>query len=394
MVKHDVIVVGGGPGGSSAARQLARAGMSVVLLDKARFPRDKLCGGLISERSTKLLDRLFGNSIAPTYEHVSTGARIFYDHEPITHVKDHKTMRLTMRRTFDQMLLNAARAGGAAVREGIAVTAIAPDRRAVILESGEVLRADFIVGADGAASRVRKSVLPEAMDKHGFATGIEVEIPRALLRRECPDPEIYLGCVRWGYGWIFPKRETFTVGIAGLAKKNDDIRGAGRAFMQKALGFVPNEKLPGCPIPFGNHLRRPGLGNIVLVGDAAGFAEPITGEGIAFAMQSASYAAEAILEARQSGRPASAAERYIAHCRPLVRLFDDACLFRYLTFSEATQRHFAKFLQLSGNATNRYLEIVAADSDYRAFFRYLAKTAVTRFPRMVAAFSRDGFRRI
>jgi menaquinone-9 beta-reductase len=392
--RFDVIVVGGGPGGSSAARQLAWSGLSVVLLDKARFPRDKLCGGLISERSTKLLEHIFGDAIAPTYEHVSTGARLFYDTEPITHVKDYKTLRLTMRRTFDHALLNAARASGVDVREGIAVTAIAEDRRAVTLSTGEVLRADFIVGADGAASRVRKSVLPAAMDKHGFATGVEIEIPRALLRRECPDPEIYLGCIRWGYGWIFPKRETFTVGIAGLANKNDDIRGACRAFMQQVLGFVPQETLPGHPIPFGNHLKEPGVGNVLLVGDAAGFAEPITGEGIAFAMQSGAYAAEAIIETHKLASPNRAAERYIFRCQPLIQLFDDACLFRYLTFSQATQRHFAKLLQVSGNATKRYLDIVAADSDYRTFLRYLIKTALTRFPKIVATLSRDGFRKI
>lgn len=392
MAAHfDVIVVGGGPGGSSAARQLAQAGLSVVLLDKAHFPRDKLCGGLISERSAKLLDRIFGDAIAPSYEHVSNGARIFYGAEPIAHVKDYKPMRLTMRRTFDAALLTSAHASGVDVREGCTVTSIATDRQAVKLETGEMLQADFIVGADGAASRVRKSVLPAAMDKHGFATGIEIEIPRDALHRDCPDPEIYLGCVRWGYGWIFPKKETFTVGVAGLARKNGDLRGACRAFLLKVLGFVPNETLPGCPIPFGNHLKEPGVGNVLLVGDAAGFAEPITGEGIAFALQSASYAAQAIIEARESARPELAAERYFSHCRPLVQLFDDACLFRYLTFSQATQRHFAKLLQSSGSATKRYLEIVAADSDYRAFLRYLAKTAITRFPRTVVTLMRDRF---
>ena len=84
----DVIVVGGGPSGSAAAMQLADAGLSVVLLDKARFPRDKLCGGLISERSAKLIDRIFGNAVVPPYEYVSTGARFFFDGEPVTRSSD------------------------------------------------------------------------------------------------------------------------------------------------------------------------------------------------------------------------------------------------------------------------------------------------------------------
>ncbi len=384
QTRFDVIVVGGGPGGSSAAKQLACAGLSVVLVDKARFPRDKLCGGLISERSAKLLDRIFSDSIAPAYEHVSTGARVFFDGEPIARISDHKTLRLTMRRTFDHELLASARASGVAVREESAVTTVASDRASVTLDNGDILHADFIIGADGAASRVRKSVLPQAMDKHGFATGVEIEIPRAQLRRECSDPEIYLGCVRWGYGWIFPKRDTVTVGIAGLAQKNHDIRGACRTFMQRVLGFVPNQRLPGYPIPFGNHLKEPGVGNVLLVGDAAGFAEPITGEGIAFAMQSACYAADAILEARHAGQPTAAAKSYASRCKPLIRLFDDACLMRYLTFSKPTERYFVKLLQSSNSAAKRYMDIVAAESDYREYIRFLAKTAFLRFPKMVS----------
>ncbi len=382
--KVDAIVVGGGPGGSAAAKLLADAGLAVALIDKARFPRDKLCGGLISDRSAKLLDRIFGGTVAPAYEHVSTGARLFFDGKPIQRISDHKSLRLTMRRTFDHQLVEAVRAAGVDVREEAAVTAVAADTCSVTLEGGAVLRADFIIGADGAASRVRKSILPHAMDKRGFATGVEIEVPRARIRRECSDPEIHLGCVRWGYGWVFPKRDTLTVGVAGLAHKNEDIRGACRAFMRKVLGFVPDQKLPGYPIPFGNHLRQPGVGNVLLVGDAAGFAEPITGEGIAFALQSACYAADAIVEAHHAGMPAAAATIYAARCKPLIRLFDDACLFRYLTFSKMTEQYFVKVLQASNNAATRYLDIVAADSDYREYLRYVAKTVITKFPKMVS----------
>ncbi len=386
----DVIVVGGGPSGSAAAMQLAGAGLSVVLLDKARFPRDKLCGGLISERSAKLIDRIFGNAVVPAYEYVSTGARFFFDGEPVTRIIDHKTMRLTMRRQFDHSLIEAVRATGVDVREDTAVTAVAPDRRSVMLTGGAILKADFIIGADGAASRVRKSVLPQAMDTRGFATGIEIEVPRLNIRRECTEPEIHLGCVRWGYGWVFPKRETLTVGIAGLAHKNDDLRGACRAFLQKVLGFVPDQKLSGYPIPFGNYLKQPGAGNVLLVGDAAGFAEPITGEGIAFAMQSATYAADAVLTAHRTAKPEAAAKIYADHCKPLIQLFDDACLFRYLTFSKATEPYFVKLLRSSNSAARRYLDIVAADADYRDYLRYLAKSVVLRFPQLVTALARRG----
>ena len=116
----------------------------------------------------------------------------------------------------------------------------------VVLGDGSTLSTSFIVGADGAASRVRK-LAGVAMDRRGFAVGLEAEVQRADVRRDIREPEVYFGLAEWGYGWIFPKRDTITVGIGGLAKENVDLQASFRELATTALGAMPAQPICGGP---------------------------------------------------------------------------------------------------------------------------------------------------
>jgi len=382
--RYDALIIGGGPAGAAAATTLARGGLHVALLDKAHFPRHKLCGGLLSERSRNVIAQVFGREADPPIEVTSRGVKLFFRAELVNELLDYKPLHFTARWDFDHYLLAQAKAAGAKVLENTRATGLSEDRTTVFTEGGQPLRADFIVGADGASSRIRKALRSVRMDRSGFATALEMEVPRAVIARDIVDPEIYLGVVRWGYGWIFPKQKVLTVGIGGLATVNDELRAAYTKFIEMALGRLPQHAIRGHPVPFGNYLSRPGEGRVLLVGDAAGLVEPITGEGIAFAMQSGYYAAQAILEARHASAHGEALRRYEQKYREIVRLFDDARYLRYLVFSKLFEPLFVDAVRASTTVMKKHMDVLAGDATYRDYFRYFSRAALRRLPKLLS----------
>ena len=188
-----------------------------------------------------------------------------------------------------------------------------------------------------------------------------------------------------GYAWIFPKRATLTVGIGGLAAANGDMRARYREFAMAALGRVPSQTLRGSPIPFGNFVARPGRGSTLLVGDAAGLVEPLTGEGIAFAVQSGAYAAQAIIEAARMKAPARALALYLQQYRSIIRSFRDVRLLRRLVFSRATRTLFLRALNGNRRMVLKHMDVLAGDADYRDYARCALKEVVSHAPQIVKA---------
>lgn len=384
----DVVVVGAGPAGSSAACVLASAGLDVALLDKARFPRDKLCGGLLSERSLRNVEAVFGTRALP-FECTATAATVFVKDALAVRVPDIAAVHFTSRRTFDACLADAAAMRGAKLMERTAVAHIDFTAGHVVLGDGSTLSTTYIVGADGAASRVRKLACV-AMDRRGFAVGLEAEVQRADVNRDIREPEIYFGIAEWGYGWVFPKRDTVTVGIGGLAKENVDLQASFRKLATIALGAVPDQPVCGGPIPFGNFVARPGRGSTLLVGDAAGLVEPLTGEGIAFAVLSGSHAAHAIIEAAHLAAPSRALALYMRGYRSIARSFEDVRMLRHLVFSRYTKPLFHRALRGNTRLISKHMDVLAGDAEYRDYTRYALKEVASHLPQIVkAAFTLD-----
>lgn len=378
LPSFDAVVVGAGPSGSSAAATLAAAGMRVALIDRARFPRDKLCGGLLSERSVRCVRRVFGTASIPI-EVTSHAASVFDRGRRLVRLSHDKAVHFTSRRNLDATLLQSAVAQGAKLIEGSGVRTYDARSNILELDDGRSISASFVVGADGAGSRIRKCV-GAAMDRHGFAVGLEAEVPRSTVSRTIADPEIYFGVVEWGYAWIFPKAATLTVGIGGLASRNDDMRARFAEFARIALGTIPVQRLCGSPIPFGNYLRRPGRASTLLVGDAAGLVEPLTGEGIAFAVESGYRAAEAILEAARLRAPQRAFALYQAGYREIVSAFRDVRMLRHLVFSRTTKKLFLRALQGNERMVRKHLDVLAGDASYRDYARYALGETMRRLP--------------
>ena len=143
--------------------------------------------------------------------------------------------------------------------------------------------------------------------------------------------------------------------------------------------------LRGSAIPFGNFVGRPGRGSTLLVGDAAGLVEPLTGEGIAFAVQSGADAAQAIIEAARMNAPARALALYLPRYRSIVRSFRDVRLLRVLVFSRATRTLFLRALNGNRRMVLKHMDVLAGDADYRDYARYALTETVKRVPRLCAS---------
>ncbi len=305
--RWDVIVAGGGPAGSTAARQLARAGARTLLLEKARHPRYKACGGGVPARAVALLDR----SIAPVTEDVVQGIEV-------SHLGERRFVKrstdplayMVMRDRFDALLLEWAGEAGAEVREGEAVQDVETGSGGVRVSTDrDVHEATVVLGADGAAGRVaRASGLGSGLAKSA-AWELEVAAHETALRRWNGLVNVDVGYRPWGYGWVFPKAERLSIGLVLAPGRGRRIREQAQRYIA-ALGLAGAEvqEARGHPIRYRRRRERVAAGPVLLLGDAAGLADEFTAEGISYAIESARLAATAALAAL--GGAGEAAEKY------------------------------------------------------------------------------------
>ncbi len=365
--KYDSIIVGAGPAGSSAAYLLAKAGMQVLLIDKYAFPRNKLCGGLLSGRAQKVFAGIFEESWRPAIEYVSHGVSFYAGDSLLNCLDDCPPLHLTSRHVFDNYLLELAEKRGAESLQACAVRTVDISNNTVQLANGKTLQADFIIGADGVLSQVARSLHPDILDKRRLGLGLEIEVPRGMFERDVTVPEIYFGLVRWGYGWLFPKAETLTIGIGGVLSKNSSMKPLFHHFLQQLFGSVPDFPIEGHYLPFRRYRKAPGKASTLLVGDAAGLVEPITGEGIAFAMQSGQFAAEAILQAARQQNPSLAYTCYRKQYRHFSSILNYAHLMTYFLFPSKMEKLFIKLLPESKLPLMKQMELLNDEIGYKEF---------------------------
>jgi len=313
---YDALIAGAGPAGSAAAYVLAKAGARALVLDRAEFPRDKLCAGLLTWKTTDLLARLHGHG---PEELLAQGV---LDHRAGRYRIRHKSQVLTCRdlfypfyfasrSPFDAWLLAQAASAGADVRPGQAVRAADPARAAVTLDDGRTVSGRFLIGADGAASAVRRFFpVDRAALAANMGMGLECRIPLDDPDHHAahPDlrdafPTVYSGFIRTGYGWVFPHGGHVMVGLGGLlARDGAAMRREFAAFLQfLSLPRTWIERSKAHLLPYGNFLRRPAHEKALLAGDAAGLVESLFGEGLYYALRSGELAAQAVLAGLEGG---------------------------------------------------------------------------------------------
>lgn len=293
MDNIDVIVVGAGPGGASAAYQLAKIGVRVMLIEREKIPRYKPCGGGITSKVRDILDFDFSPAIEQTINQVSVG----YGAERTR--TDVGIAWAVMRDKFDALLTQHAVEAGAELRDGVAVGKVSfDDKGALIQTKGETLRSKVVIGADGVNGIVRKAAGIPPHSRLAVALEAEMEAPSAVLDQWNGTFHLDFGAIPWGYAWIFPKAEHLSVGIGYLMRKNhnNDLRSELAYYVnsEPSLKHAKEMFSRGHRIPLGGEHGKYHAGRALLVGDAAGVVDPFTAEGIYYAIRSGQIAAEEI----------------------------------------------------------------------------------------------------
>ena len=372
MKTRDVIIAGAGPAGAVLAYLLARRGLDVLVLEKARLPRYKTCGGGVTLKTLQNLPF----DASPVYECQAMGGILSYAGRQLLKADLGWTVAWTvMRGRFDHFLIQQAVEAGAELLEGVSLEGVELlDERVVAHTAQGDYSARLLAGADGVYSVVARSLGLLPGRRVGVAVEAELEVPAAGLSAQGAYATFDFGALPHGYGWIFPKQDHLSVGVfqaqpgkaVGLRQHLDRFIAC-----QPVLQGAHMLHFQGHPIPLGASRQPVQRGRALLVGDAANLADPWLGEGIYYAVLSARLAAP-VMAAALAHDPCDLSEysrlvqthilaqqRYAAMFARIVYRFPHLCS-ELLGRSAHMQR--AVFSTLRGDLTFRQMSALLARS--------------------------------
>lgn len=302
---QEVLIIGGGPAGSTLGYLLSNKGYKTTIIEKQKFPRSKLCGGLLTEKTFKLIMRLYQidrNELEsePFLRFSTVGYELRYRLTKLRSKNCQYPFHFVDRAGFDNFLLTRAKDAGCRVIEDEPVVGV--DRlKGMVTTKNKAYKARLVVGADGASSIVSRALPHGIIDRNSWHKNCAIGIESRIKKKDCPlttdRPIIFFGFCNAGYSWIFPNQDTLLIGMGGINQYNrGQFLNLYKQFIS-AIGISPEIKpaYRSHLIPYGNFLRKPFFKNLFLVGDAAGFVDPLTGEGIFCAIKSSELLASAIV---------------------------------------------------------------------------------------------------
>ena len=395
-----VLVVGAGPAGATAARTLARSGFRVRMLDRSAFPRNKPCGGGISLRAVKRFPYL-ESALARISTH--TLSRLYLegpDGDDAIIESDGPAALMIRRVEFDALLVSLAVEAGVELVTGADIVQARDERERVVLTSrdGRQFVAPIVIAADGVHSVVaRRLGLNPGWPASAVALDMMEETPRETLRDLDPSTlwvaygypsNVRLQTSRRvpeGYAYIFPKRDHVNIGIGYvLSYYRESIDESPyelqRGFVDRlrARGVVAGESMrrnfTPFLIPIGGPLKSPGRGRVLLAGDAGGFVNGFTAEGIYYAMVSGELAAKTVAA---STNTESLARRYAAACdyEIGVELRDSIEIQQYLFEDRRRIRQIIRGAHREGATTRLLLDYAMGRRSYKEVrWRILARS--------------------
>ena len=336
----DVVIVGAGPAGVAAGIELKKRGINCAIIDKHTFPRDKLCGGLMTEKTYEVLGELLGGeleAVDSAISVISNNISIWNRGTLIQGARTNTKLRVAERETLDNSLKEFYTKLGGVIFEGERALRVDFDKR-VLYTDKKSYSYSSLIAADGANSTIRRAIMGP-LSKMGFC--LECYIPKEDFEFD-DSVRLHFGSINRGYAWVFPAGTYSKVGFGNIYDKKTDYKIIFNAYLND-IGVKNPEKytIKGAFLPFGDYPKRATYKNSVfLVGDAAGMVDAIYGEGLYFSYLSGMSAAKCIADSQ--GNLSIAAKSYERMRKPWLRKIKNGRRFNRLFFSKPFQRCFMK----------------------------------------------------
>ncbi len=366
---YDLIIVGGGPSGASAGRTAGKRGLLTLLIEKENFPRYKPCGGSLSSYGLSCLDFKLPEYVI---ERNISKVRVHFRDRFVEGMKEPTMALLISRKVFDNFLLEKARETGIEVHTGEKVLdCIEKEDYVEVITTDNTHLGRFVLIAEGSGGTLKYRVRPRDK-KTDYGLGLVSEIPdkyEAIRNRFPRTIDIHFGIAQGGYGWIFPHAGYYSAGIVGTAQYLENPKKVLLDFLQEK-GFSGDFPVHSHIIPTGGIKRKSVSSRLLLSGDAAGFVDAFTKEGISYAIRSGQLAAEAVADLVMYSLKLSSLKAYESACRQEFG--------NYLAGSLKMEKVMHRFPEISfklavsnGEILDKYLDEVVTKRNYKDYVRWL-----------------------
>lgn len=359
---YKTVIIGAGPAGAACGIILQKSGELPCIIDKATFPRHKTCAGLVTDKTYQLIQTIFDSSdVGGLFCDSADRVALFQGTKPLASSEIERPVYFVNRSSFDNALVARYKNLGGKLIEGEKDITIDYEKKTIRLSGGDEIHYRYLLFADGALSMSRRMLETK---KEDFAIGIEAYVPADRIKVD--SVALYFGYLDDGYIWVFPHGDRVCIGAGeSYHKDNRRCREALLRFM-KDVGVDPEGiRFIGAFIPYGAPPDQKKLPeNILLLGDAAGLTDPISGEGLYMAMRSGVFAAQALTTPQPK-------KDYLCRISLMQKTARDGAKVRSLFYTPAFHQKILKKINGNSRAVGFYFDNMV--NHYRYTYRNILR---------------------